>query len=46
LDRFVVQGQRTPTRGDYAFVAALLLVLAAAAALPIIVLVLLVRYFS
>ena len=46
LDRFVVQGQRTPTRGDYAFVAALLLVLAAAAALPIVVLVLLVRYFS
>ena len=46
LDRFVVQGQRAPTRGDYAFVAVLLTVLAAATALPLILLALLISYLA
>ncbi len=44
LDRFVVQGQRVPTRGDRLFVAALLAVLAAATALPLVALALLIAY--
>lgn len=46
LDRFAAQGQRQPTRGDYAFVAALLLALVAAAAVPLIVLGLVIAYFT
>jgi hypothetical protein len=46
LDRFVRQGQRTPTRGDYAFVGVLLTILAAATALPVVVLTLLIAYLT
>ncbi|MBP7571810.1 MAG: DUF4112 domain-containing protein [Acidobacteria bacterium] len=46
LDRFVVQGQRTPTRGDYLFVTILLVILVAITALPLVALTLLVAYLT
>ena len=46
LDRFIVRGQRTPTRGDYLFVAVLLVVLVAITALPLIALTVLVAYLT
>jgi len=46
LDRFVVQGQRTPTRGDYLFVTILLVILVAITALRLVALTLLVAYLT
>lgn len=46
LDRVVLQGQRKPTRGDYAFVTALLIVLAAITALPLVALALLMAHLT
>jgi len=44
LDRFVRQGERRPSGGDYLFLAALVLLLLFAMALPLALLVVLLRW--
>lgn len=46
LDRYVLGGQRRPTRGDYLFVGGLVAVMVAAALLPVVVLALLIGWYG